>query len=267
MITNKLRQERSPGISFIVRCHNEESYLEDCIKSLNGLNVPYEIILILHNCTDYSFNIGVSLQKEGYPITIVVYNYEISKTGFDTIVTPDKHSRSWVKYANYCLSFANCNWVFRWDAEFLASKELIKYLNSLDMELNTPQAHHINCMLGDVSNKEYYLSNSITHYTKHLFWEVGVYKRETEWIDVDDLICIKSIPVEVIKEYRKNKKWFLESETYDSIIAEKYKALIDLTGEEEISLASASNPLTDRTYNLIKKNEEYLNGKSIYLYF
>ena len=51
------------GISFIIKVRNEETTLEQCIRSLFPLTVPHEIIVILHCCTDRSKEIAETLAK------------------------------------------------------------------------------------------------------------------------------------------------------------------------------------------------------------
>ena len=57
-------------ISVLIIAHNEERYIEECIKSvLNQTLKPDEIVLLAHNCTDKTKEIA-----ERFPITVVPFS-------------------------------------------------------------------------------------------------------------------------------------------------------------------------------------------------
>lgn len=56
--------------SVVIIAHNEEKYIEKCIKSiLDQTKKPDEVILVAHNCTDSTIDL---VQK--YPIEIIIFN-------------------------------------------------------------------------------------------------------------------------------------------------------------------------------------------------
>lgn len=117
------------GISFIVRIRDEEDVLYDSISSLKALTIPHEIILILHLCIDSSPQIAEKLANENPNIRVIFYNHEVSKAGYETLATDADSDHSFVKYSNWCFNLKKYPWVFKWDADFLSSEGLIKFLN------------------------------------------------------------------------------------------------------------------------------------------
>lgn len=261
-----IKTERLPGISFIVRCHNEQDHIAKCISSLKDLTVPHEIIVILHKCTDNSRMIALGLKQHGFPITIVEYEVDMSRTGYDTLVTPVDHPKSTVVHLNHYYSYANMKWIFRFDADMFANPGLIQYLNSLDMNEKKFQTHKICCRLGDHINKEPYLSNCLIRFNKSIFWEVGMYKAGLEWVDVEPSVYVESLPVSVVKTYWKKQRWYLEEKTYDIDLARKLLIVQSLCGTDEIGMARASGPNVWELFSNVKKHQNELALASIFLY-
>ena len=253
------------GISFMVRVRNEEKTLEKSIRSLFKLSIPYEIIIILHKCTDKSEEISKKLQKENNKIFIYYYDYEISKCGYENLCTNKESLHSMVKYSNSCLEKTSFKWKFKWDGDFIASEALIEFLNKNDWNNINNVRYKINAKNSTSNNIEYYLSDSIKGYDKYIFWEIPIYD-ECQNIELEQNICIyHDSELYDCKAYWKSKIWFLNVENEEEIeeakiIKEKYINLINDYGIEPIGMARASNPLCDEKYLLIiNGNPKYVN--------
>jgi len=116
------------GVSFIVRVRNEEQTLEQSLRSLSGLTIPHEIIVILHLCTDRSKEIAEKLKAE-LPIQIKEYKIKTSRAGYETMATDASSEHSLMTYYNWALSHANHVWIVKWDADYHATPELLEYFN------------------------------------------------------------------------------------------------------------------------------------------
>lgn len=259
--TDTKKESKKAGISFVIRAHNEGERLEQCIRSLKAVSIPHEINVILHNCYDNSENIVNKFKDEGYPINKFIYNKPVSRAGYETVITPDYHDRSWVKYCNFCASTAKYNWLFKWDADFIASENLIKFINSLNSTESRPIVYRIAAILGESDiNKEGYLSNCFLTYKKYVFWEQSVFLNGCDFIDVDDTIFIKTLPKSILKNYWKRPSWFVEENNLEFI--EKYKTLESIFGKEPEGMARAGN--TDKDF-YFKQKEKELEDLGIYL--
>jgi serine/threonine protein kinase len=74
-----------------------------------------------------------------YPLQfmkIFKYEYEISRAGYENLATDIDSVHSLATYYNYCLSKTTLPWIFKWDADFSASSNLIDYLNNNTWEKN-----------------------------------------------------------------------------------------------------------------------------------
>lgn len=254
--------DREPGISFILRCRNEENYLAQSIESLKDIKVPFEIIVILHLCTDSSRQIAEGFRKKGFPIRIYEYSHEVSRAGYETLITPDKHQASLVNYYNFCMSKAKFNWLFKWDADFQATPSLIDKLNEIDIESKEPQRVYIYCLLGDVWHRENYLFNSLLHYKKYVFWEVPIFKDGTKKKYMSGGY-IKSVPVSVTKGYWNNQPWFMRNESYDKGLVSKYRFVEIIGGREVKGMARASNKNARKPFYAVLRKKKLLKKAGI----
>lgn len=264
---NYLKKDRQPGISFILRCRNEEKYIEKSITSLKNIKVPYEIVVILHNCTDNSEIIVDKLKAKGYPISVYKYNIETSRAGIETLITPMNHPNSLMTYYNFCFSKAKYNWVMKWDADFKSTKSLINFINiKLDLRNKNPIRYQIRCKLGFSRKKhiEPYLTNAVAEYYKYYFWEVPAYIDKFKEIKLRR-VTIKSVSTKVIKNYWYTKPWFMKKESFDSKLVKKYNDAIKILKPEPIAMARASNKEMAEIFYLVRDKEKELNKKGIYL--
>lgn len=236
-----------PGISFVIRAHNEEQHLPACLQSLTGLTIPFEVVAVLNRCTDNSRQI---VESSGLPVRIYEYDHPISRAGFETLVTPSEHPSSMAALSNVAFGHARYAWAMRWDADFVASDGLVAALNGLS-DWPVPTAVRIACRLGDHPNRELYLSNCLVRHTRHVFWEAPVFAPacwEQSW---GDDAYIQSLPVSHVKDYWNDEPWFLQPESYDSELASRYHSLVEILGPEPPGMARASNPVCDDYYRRV----------------
>ena len=252
-----------PGVSFIVRARNEGAYLGACLESLRGVTIPHEILVTLHLCTDESRAVAEAAAAAGQPVTIRTYDWPVSRAGYEMLTTPVDHPASMAAYSNACYNARAYNWAFRWDADFIASPELLHFLNtSLPLGEERATAYIIPCQLSDtVQNCEKYLTNVHTAHGKYMFWEVGLYPVDTR---TERLECtIASIPPTVLKTYWQAAPWFLG---VDAELSAKYAHLVSLCGPEPTGMARASNPECTPFIQAVAGKEQALAEAGISLY-
>jgi glycosyltransferase involved in cell wall biosynthesis len=248
------------GVSFLVRTHNEEQTIAKSITSLDKLKIHYEIIVVLHRCTDSSEAIVKQLKKEGRPISIHYYHNPVSKAGYETVCTDENSIYSLPHYLNWCLSHCCMKWKFKWDSDFIMTDGLAEYLNS-SLFSNNNTAFRINAVNSTSSNGELYLTDSLLGYSKYIFWEVSNFNQASEiCLDANKYI-IHDSEIKNIKPYWEEKPWFYFMNTAESNhIRERYERLISEFGEEPKGLARASNPeCNQRLSKIIHSNPDYIN--------
>lgn len=259
---------RRPGISFITRCHNEQDNIANAIISLEKLSIPYEIVVILHRSTDRSQELVFDLADK-YPISIVKYSKPISRAGYETLITPADHPNSMISYINWCFGHARYNWIFRWDADFTATDNLIDFLNSLDPACSDPTVYKIRCELGDHITAEHYLSNCLARFKKYKFWEVAEYTSQEiiyKWASHNSII--KSVPRSNLKPYWNNLAWFQEPDSKDIDLSSKMFLLEFLAGEQPSGFGACCYKVEEYTNLFLKIDnlEQHLKHFDINFY-
>ncbi len=253
---------KPPGISFIVRCRNEEATLRECITSLDKLVVPYEIVVVLHLCMDDSYKIVDELANTS-PIRILHWDTEVSRAGYETLITPKDDPHSIMTYYNYCFAQATYSWTMKWDADMAATPELIAELNELNLTPDRATVCKIPCRLGDgVCNVEPYLTNCTVGFGKHVFWEVPLYSTDPYYWTLHGEI--QSIDNSVLKPYWRGSPWFELCGRMD--LLRKYVDAVHILGDEPIGMARASNPACDAPLRLAHVKEQELRDRGINLY-
>lgn len=229
-------------ISFLVRAHNEEATIERSIRSLDVLTIPHEIVVILHRCTDRSSEIVRKLQESRNNIIVEQYDYPVSRAGYETLCTDADSPHSLPSYLNWCLSKCGMKWKFKWDADFVMTYELSKFLNyNLGQFSNT--AFRINAVNSTSSNGELYLTDSLTGYSKYMFWEVPNFAPSQEVRLNSDQRIIHDSEIASMKEYWTKEPWFCDNASEEANkIKQKYDMLVSEFGKEPEGLARASNP-------------------------
>lgn len=247
---------RQPGVSFVIRARNEARLLFDNLVSLRGVTIPHEIVLVLHRCTDESKKVAETCQKQGMPIRIIEDWTPVSRAGYETFVTPARHPNSLPEFYNRAFGHARYRWLVKWDADFTATEFFLELLNNyLNIDETKPLAYQLPCALGeDVLSIEEYMFNSYNGYGKYYFWE-NRFPDENESSVFVHTTCINSVPPATIKNYWKEPPWFLDENTRDDILAEKYETMIHIVGPEPRAFARSNNPEFDAHW---KKLAEYL---------
>jgi glycosyltransferase involved in cell wall biosynthesis len=248
------------AISFMVRVHNEEATIERSIRSLDVITIPHEIIVILHKCNDGSFEIVKRLKDNGRNISIFEYDYSVSRAGYETLCTDATSKHSLPSYLNWCLSKCGMKWKFKWDADFVMTYELSKFLE-LNLHQFSNTAFRINAVNSTSSNGELYLTDSIIGYSKYIFWEVPNFSPSSEVRIENDKHIIHDSEIKHMKQYWKEKPWFYFEDTIESNdIRGRYEKLVSEFGEEPNGLARASNPeCNDRLSKIINSKPDYIN--------
>lgn len=232
-----------PGLSFVIRARNEAHALFDNLLSLRHLSVPHEIIVILHRCTDESQEVVETWAARGLPVRYVVDATPISRPGYETLITPVSHPNSAPAFCQRAFDQAQYRWKLRWDADFVATKQFISFLNA-DVNLDEPRAmsYQLSCALGDVVVcREEYMFNTYHGCGKYYFWETYV-QDEPHASHVIEDVCMTSVSPVPVKPYWREQPWFLDAKTYDAELAEKYRRLISIVGPEPPGLARSNNP-------------------------
>ncbi len=212
--------------------------MRESLNSLKAVKVPHEIIVICHMCTDGSRAVAEAAQAAGQPIRIYEYSHPTSRAGYETLVTPPHHPGSFVYYTNWCFQHVSYNWIFKWDADFTASPELISFLNTeLHLDEQKPIRYHIPCVMSPtVTNKENYLFNCLHSFKKYIFWETGMFIGNAQMIELPHRIL--TIPPTVLKPYWTLPPWF--SGGKDPILEERLKKVVEICGPEPIGASRAS---------------------------
>ena len=249
------------GISFIIRARNEEKNIEACIRSLDVIQVPHEIIVILHLCTDRTKDIVILLAKKNKKIKYYEYNAPISRAGYETLATDMDSEHSMIHYCNWCYKKASYLWRCKWDADFRMTPSFAKFIN-------TENIWKENCMRlrlvakNDTSEEwNDYLCSSINRFYKYLFWEVPMHNERIRR-DLDRSIYIEHFSeLSEIKSYWNELPWY-ETDTSDEarIVKERIASLTAEFGKEPTGMARSMNPACDIIMKKIEaKKPTYVN--------
>jgi glycosyltransferase involved in cell wall biosynthesis len=259
------------GISFIIRARNEEATLEQCIRSLFDIQVPHEIIVILHCCTDRSKEIVEGLQREREKIKenskIIIYEYliEISRAGYETLATDKDSNHSLMTYYNWCLNKASFLWKCKWDADFIMTPELLNYINS-NTELWKKHSKIIKLNAKNSTSVETYdyFSSCLTGYSKYHMWEVPYYNYYTdqyEVIHLNDIYITHCSELTNLKSYWRAEPWYKTEDSEEArIVQERINCLVRDFGPEPPGLARSCNPECNPLQaRIIQANPSYIN--------
>ena len=211
----------------MIRARNEEATLEKCIRSLFALTIPYEIVVVLHLCTDRSKEIVEALQRENDKIHIYEFDVEVSKPGYETLATDVNSEHSFVRYSNWCLRKTTLPWVFRWDADFIANEKLIEFLNEKQWNSEYGQ-YYMEARNSMSSTRELYLICGMLEHRKYLFWEVPIFLTTGNTPPTapapKDVYIDHASELSEVKSFWKRIPWY---ETEDSDEARTVKSRIE----------------------------------------
>jgi len=258
------------GVSFIVRVRNEAGRLELALRSLVNIKIRHEIVVICHLCSDDSKAVAERAMANGQPIHVFEYTLEVSKPGYETMVTPIDHPGSYIRFVNWCYAKARFAWTFKWDADFVATEGLLYFVNEkLGVHCTSPIAYKMGVQLGPelsdtgpIVHHEVYLCNCLVKFVKCKFWELQEFPHNVEKHTLG--VLISSIPPSVLKPYWLLKPWFTCEATRDDDLCQKYDRLVDICGSEAAGLARACSP--DYRIEHIDRNRDVLATHKILFY-
>jgi len=234
---------KKEGISFVVKIRNEEATLEKSIRSLFPLTIPHEIILVIHLCTDHSYDIALQLQKENPRIRIVSYLNEISRAGYENLATDIFSQHSLATYYNFCLAKCIYPWKFKWDADFLATGPLIRFLNGKIWSANERGTYRLKAISPESTSTEGYLSSSLVFYGKFAYWEVPIHAGKRNIITApDDVHIIHDSMLKTLKTYWLAKPWYLTEKSEEAdLVKSRIERLNAEFGKEPVGNARCCN--------------------------
>jgi hypothetical protein len=234
-----------PGISFLVKVHNEETTLEASVRSLFGLLITYEIIIILHLCTDASRAIVTQLYREApHLIRIYTYNETVARPGYETLVTDATSLHSLPTYYNWALQHRRYLWTAKWDADFVAPASLRTYLNSADIWHLPNQLIWLPARAASHDEYHPYFSSCLSRYMKQVFYEVPMFEiqppthvRHTPPVYIQHLS-----PITLLKPYWHQPAWFTQEETAEaSLASERYARLVAEFGAPPLGMGRSGD--------------------------
>lgn len=249
------------GVSFMVRVRDEARTLRKSIESLASLPIPYEIVLVLHNCTDGSDVIAEDLARENSRIRVFRYTQKVSRAGLETLCTDAGSVHSLPFYSNWCLAKCRFKWVFKWDADFAMTDGMRAYLS--EELVKQKNARIIFAAVNSTSrNTEAYLADCLTHYGKMVFWEIPFYSsNSTKLVLSEDVYVIHDSELTDLKQYWMDDPWYVfENSIEAKIVSWRVDKLRLDFGKEPVGMARASNPECDEYFKQIKvKQPFYVN--------
>lgn len=249
----------------MLRARDEEETIEESIRSLKGLIVPHEIVVILHLCTDNTKAIVEKLAaEEGSQIRIFEYEHDISRAGYENLATDVSSVHSLAYYYTWCKNLCRCPWVFKWDADFIASPQLIEFLNAQDWSAGPPKYYRIAARNEEHVNAELYCCRGVMNYGKYLFWEVPSYlPGEIVELNHDIHIYHKST-IDNLKAYWRAAPWFAEGDEPEAVtVRSRVARLIADYGPEPVGMARARNPACDAVnLALVTRVPNYVNFRA-----
>ncbi len=180
-----------PGFSFMIRAKNEARNIGTCLLSIQKYfppSVPYEIILINNDSSDYTAPIAQKLINVNKGDKVVNYPYRIAKPGLENYHTPVDSIHSFVYFTQFCMMQCRREWIFRWDADFEMTPQLGQWLQSfwddhqLKQEYGAKIFEYVMIPASDqdgIVNSEMYLFHTDPKpffYRRHIWEQVGFIK-------------------------------------------------------------------------------------------
>jgi len=228
-------------VSFMVRCRNEEKTLLRALSTLEHLldfGVGYEVVVILHKCTDRSQEIADDYARTApVRVRVVEYDLDVSRAGLETFVTDDSHECSLISFNNWCLAQTWAPFVWKWDSDFElnpdVAEEVATVLTHQEYD-NTPLTVQIPTRFVDGTEAacEPWLSSAITNYTKYIFWEVPQFLPGSRLITLNHWFLHNDTPRANPKSYWDSQPWFAShSSGLGYVFKKRFAALKNLTSD------------------------------------
>lgn len=203
-------------ISFMLRCRNEEKTLLRALTTLEHLldvGVGYEIVVVLHKCTDQSLQIADDYARTApVRVRVLEYDLDVSRPGLETFVTDDSHECSLVSYYNWCFAQTWAPFVWKWDGDFEMNGALAsEVLDTLSQEQHDNRPLTIKIFAKSIDGRgdfEQYLSSATVGYTKQAFWEVACFLSGVRSVTLKNWFLHNDSPKANPKPYWEAEPWF-----------------------------------------------------------
>lgn len=256
-----------PGLSFICRVRNEEACLGRCLEALGWVTIPHEVIVVLDRCTDESEQIARRYAERDPAIRIATHTTPVSRAGLETLITPRASVHSLPSYVWWCYGHTRYGWTFNFAGDFVLSEGLTEFLNERLCEVRYafpkqcdqvrpvgmttgPTRIRIPAVSEGISNREFYLSNGVVGFDKHVFWEVPRWVA-TEDLEIDHPIHHAS-SLSNLKSYWREPPWFADVDTAEAAeLRERLRRAVEILGPEPVGAARGSNPECDAYYRRV----------------
>jgi FkbM family methyltransferase len=250
-------------VSFMIRCHNAQETLKKAMETLTHLlryGLRYEIVVILHRCTDDSERIADDYaQTAPIPVRVLTYDLQVSRSGLETYVTDDDHPCSFVHYSNWCLQQTRAPFVFKWDSDFEMNDVVAKKVAQVVAENDgRPVKVTIPTKFKDGARgaAEPWLSNAIVRYAKYVLWEVPDFPQGTLTIALQHWFLHNDSPKSAPKSYWRPDPWFAnEVQGLGYVFKQRFKAVQEMLGDRQVPrdvARSCSTNLDNGVYYRLK---------------
>lgn len=265
---NWYKKKKEMGISFLVRAKNEESTIGMALDSLTQLSIPYEINVVLNQCDDGTEKEVQARIKNGYPINLYFYPFQLGKTGLENQCTPVTSIHSTIWFLNWMLFKGNNQYTFRWDADFIMTSALARELEEKVIKQEIANIYNIIAKFSDSdkTNTEPYLwSNSLNpRYCRFSLWHLAKFAKANRKVETLESSIIHDSSLSQYKSYWDTEPWW---ETEDRQETKKmvedcriqYQAFLDDLGNCSVrGRASCSE-----SEELARKIQSILGGPDI----
>ncbi len=200
---------KQPGISFLLRAKNEQNTIGMALDSLQQLDVPYEVNVVLNQCEDETEEIVSERIKDRSNINLFQYPFQLGKTGLENVCTPVTSVHSTIWLLNWMLIKGQYEYTFRWDADFIMTSSLAKELKEL---IKNHDIVNISAIFSDSgkANTEPYLwrNDLIPRYSRYSLWHIARFGKKTSNVGTAKSKIIHDSPLEQKKSYWSQKPWW-----------------------------------------------------------
>jgi len=244
---NWYKEEKKPGISFILRAKNEQRTIGMAIDSLAQINIPHEINVVLNQCTDDT-EYQVSIRAKDNPnINVFHYPFQLGKTGLENACTPVTSVHSTIWLLNWMMMKGQHQYTFRWDADFIMTSSLASELEELIEKNDIVNISAIFSDTGKPNSEPYLWSNDlIPRYCRYSLWHLTRFAKQSSRIANAKGKIIHDSPLGTKKSYWSKPPWWEvdsrdETEELEKKAKKKFEQLKNQLGATDVD-ARASCP-------------------------
>jgi glycosyltransferase involved in cell wall biosynthesis len=240
------KKDKKDGISFLLRAKNEQKTIGLALDSLNKLEIPYEVNVVLNQCTDDTEKEVQQRLNGGQNINIFQYPFQLGKTGLENQCTPVTSVHSTIWLLNWMLMKGNYTYTFRWDADFIMTAQLAEEVQKNVAE-NTFDIYNIPAIFSDSGkpNVEPYLwsNNNIPRYARYSVWHIARFAKSQLTCTTLKGTIVHDSPLSTSKSYWETSPWWENQDNKE--VEEKYEKLKSLLGDDCSTIARASCPSSE----------------------